>query len=455
MKKSLTTILLVSSIVLTAGCPTGCTKDGGEDISALDGVLINEIAAHDQMTDAESWVELLNNSSASIDISGLGLYLTDQYFDAKCIYTAPQGTTLAAGERIVLSTADETLVTGIASDSDFTLKLALSSTGKSVDEFSPVTTLGAVTAQTARGSFQRIPDGGAEWKNLTYSSKAQENAVFDLDQTKRNGIWVWSSHVSKLMADDCAGLQSLKDKGIDHVILNYAAFNPASKKNTIKFIEAAEGMGLTVHAWIQCFHNSGGWVNPIDDANACFKDDVYATILANAKSYIEDFGVKGIHLDYIRFGGTAQKHNVNAEVNSVEAVTRCCREIRELCDSYSEGLVTSAAMMPDETSSGTYYGQNRKRMGEYIHIFMPMIYRYSYGYNDASCQKKANDFAAYGAECWAGTTTYRGNDSGVSPMTADEVLKDCEVYKGTDAKGIVLFRYDLGEIPDLSNFTIE
>ncbi len=452
MNKGLTTFFLVPVLVLAAACRIGCAD---ENVSAWTGLVINEIAAHDETTDAETWVELLNGSGKSLDISGTGLYLTDQYFNAKCIYTAPDGTVLDAGARLVLSTADETLVTGIASDSDFSLKIAKGPSCRAIDEFKRDKVFDNVSSLTARGSYQRIPDGGSAWRNLSYSSRGMENSVFDLDKTRRNAIWVWSSHIPSLMENGCSELKSLKTKGIDHIILNYAAFNPSSRARSISFIESAESLGLTVHAWIQCFYGSGAWINPIDDENQRYKDEVFEKIVSNAKSYIEGYGVKGIHLDYIRFGGTAPMHNINAEVNSVGAVTRCCREIRELCDSYSGGLVTSAAMMPDETASGYYYGQNRARMGEYIHIFMPMIYRYSYGYSDDGCRNKANEFSGNGAECWPGTTTYRGNDSSVTPMDAAGVLKDCEVYRGTQAKGIVLFRYGIGEVPDLSEFTPE
>ncbi len=443
-------LLLIPALLLA-----GCNHDSKDGSAKWSGVVINEIAAHDETPDAQSWVELLNTGTESVDLSGIGLFLSDQYFDRKCIYAAPEGTSLGAGERMVLSTEDETLLTGMASDSDFTLKLAADASGKAVDEFVRNSVFGTSEApvQTARGSYQRIPDGGAQWRNLTYSSKGMENAVFSLDRTLRAGVWTWSSHIPSLMADDCASMKSLKAKGYDHIILNYAAFSPSARKTTIEFIEAAERIGLTVHAWIQCFY-SGGWVNPIDDENNRYKDEVFDRIAANAKSYIEDYGVKGIHLDYIRFGGTAPKHNPSAEVNAVGAVTRCCRELRELCDSYDEGLVTSAALMPDETRDGYYYGQNLDQMGKYIHILMPMIYRYSYGYDDATCQKVADRFAgnASGAECWAGTTTYRGNDSGVVPMDAEGILKDCNVYKDTGAKGIVLFRYGLGEFPDVNNY---
>lgn len=434
----------------------GCHQDTKNDIAKWGGLVINEIAAHDQTTDAHSWVELLNAGTESVDLSGIGLYLSDQYFDQKCIYAVPEGTSLAAGERLVISTEDESLLTGIASDSDFTLKLSAGASGKAIDLFERSTAFGAGVeppVQAARGSYQRIPDGGAQWRNLTYSSKGEENAIFSLDRTVRAGVWTWNSHISGLMEDDCAALKSLKAKGYDHIILNYAAFKPAVKKNTLKFLEAAEREGLTVHAWIQCFYD-GGWVNPIDDENNRYKDEVFEKIVANAKSYIEEYGVKGIHLDYIRFGGTAPKHNPSAEVNAVGAVTRCCRELRELCDSYSEGLVTSAALMPDETRDGYWYGQNVDMMGEYIHILMPMIYRYSYGYSDAACQKVAERFASNtgGAECWAGTTSYKGDDNGVTPMDAEGILKDCNVYKGTNVKGIVLFRCGLGEFPDIKEF---
>lgn len=240
MNKGLTTFFLVPVLVLAAACRTGCAD---ENVSAWTGLVINEIAAHDETTDAETWVELLNGSGKSLDISGTGLYLTDQYFNAKCIYTAPDGTVLDAGARLVLSTADETLVTGIASDSDFSLKIAKGPSCRAIDEFKRDKVFDNASSLTARGSYQRIPDGGSAWRNLSYSSRGMENSVFDLDKTRRNAIWVWSSHIPSLMENGCAELKSLKTKGIDHIILNYAAFNPSSRARSISFIESAEKIG--------------------------------------------------------------------------------------------------------------------------------------------------------------------------------------------------------------------
>ncbi len=455
MEHSILISFLAAALFVGGGCDK--SEGGKDDISIYKGMVINEIAAHDQTTDAQSWVEILNTGTESVDVSGLGLFLTDQYFTGKCLWTAPSGTVLESGGRLVLSTEDETLVTGIASNSEFELRLARNATGKAVDDFVRSMAFSTPDAQTARGSYQRIPDGDGQWRNLTYSSKATENVIFDLEQTRHIAFWAWKAHLPSLMADDCLMMKTLKAKGYDHIILNYAAFHPSSRKTTTEFIEEAERIGITVHAWIQCFHNSSGWINPIDDENNRYKDEIFEEITRNAKDYIEDYGVKGIHLDYIRFGGTAYKHNPSAEVNAVGAVTRCCRELRELCDSYNEGLVTSAALMPDDNDSHYYYGQDQNEMGKYIHILMPMIYRYSYGYNDAACVRAANKFAdnTAGAQCWAGTTTYKGDDSKVYPMDEDGIMKDCEVYKDSRASGIVLFRYGLGTFPDMTRFNME
>ena len=73
MNSSLPIILLATTLL--AG---GCKESGAEDTGRLQGVVINEIAAHDQTADAPTWVEILNTGAESIDISGLGLFLSDQ-----------------------------------------------------------------------------------------------------------------------------------------------------------------------------------------------------------------------------------------------------------------------------------------------------------------------------------------------------------------------------------------
>ena len=447
------THLLLAIPVLLTVCACKKTPEPPQptDVSAWKGLVFNEIAAHDQTTDADSWVELENTASAAMDLTGIGLYITDEYFKDQRIWAAPSGTKLAPGERLVLSTKDESLVTGISSAAQFVLKLAVED-GTCIDEFDRSKAFSDPAAAYPRGSYQRIPDGTGDWKNMTFSSLGAENKVFSLDDYHRTAIWAWSSHVPDMMDNDAAKLKNLKALGYDHILLNYVAFESANVRNTLKFLDVCEELGINVHCWMQCFYK-GGWVSPVDDDNKCYREDLYADIRAHAKAYLENFGVKGLHLDYIRFGGTASKHYINEEVNGVGAVNRCCREIREILDSYDEGLVASAALMP-EPNTEYAYGQNPAQMGQYIHILMPMEYRYTYGWGDARCKSLTDWFCdhAGGAEVWAGITTYTGNDSGgVKGMDAAALRKDIDIFMDSKAKGLVLFRYGLGTFPSVTD----
>ena len=136
-------------------------------------------------------MELLNTGSSAVDLAGLGLYITDEYFTGQSIWAAPAGAKLGAGERLVLSTDDESLRTGISSAARFVLKLAVED-GTAVDEFDLSKAFPDPAPCYARGSYQRIPDGTGDWKNMTYSSVGGENKVFSMDEYHRTAIWAWS-----------------------------------------------------------------------------------------------------------------------------------------------------------------------------------------------------------------------------------------------------------------------
>ena len=451
MNKRRFLLLAVPALLAAGACHKTPDPPQPTDVSAWKGLVFNEIAAHDQTADAETWVELVNTTSARMDLTGLGLYITDDYFKDQRIWAAASGAKLEAGERLVVSTKDESLVTGISSASQFVLKLAVED-GTSVDVFDRSKAFSNPAPAYPRGSYQRIPDGTGEWRNMTYNSIGGENKVFSVGDYHHTAIWAWSSHVSDMMENDAAKLKNLKKLGYDHILLNYAAFESANQRNTLKFLEKCEELDINVHCWMQCFYK-GGWISPIDDDTKSYKEEVYADIRAHAKTYLEDFGVKGLHLDYIRFGGTASKHDHGSEVNSVNAVNRCCRELREIADSYDEGLVMSAALMP-EPNTEYAYGQNPVKMGQYIHILMPMEYRYSYNWSDDRCKSLTDWFCDHsgGAEVWAGITTYTGNDSGgVKGMDAAALRKDIDIFMDSKAKGLVLFRYGLGTFPDVND----
>lgn len=426
-----------------------CCKNMPADKDKAYGVVINEIAAHDEIQDADTSVELLNASSERIDISGLGLYLSDEYFNDKCIWSAAEGTVLESGERLVLSTLDESLVTGIASDAQFVLKLSRSSKSSPVDVADRSGMFQSPSAASASGSYQRIPDGSSSWCNLTYSSLGVENTITDLSRTRPNAIWLRSLDRAAWLENDCKVMREMKSKGYDHLLLNAVAFVPSARKTTLEFMDAATRHGLVVHAWAQCFYD-GGWICPVDDETHSLKQDLFDKIVDKCRGYIEDYGVKGIHLDYIRFPGSASKHAYPADgIYDYTAVTEFCRQIRNAVDEYEGNIVLSAALMP-EKGTCAYYGQDKNRMGEYLDILMPMAYKYNYNASSRWLADISDYFADNGAgtPCWTGLQTYSGDDN-VKALSTEEILSDCQTVASSDAEGVVLFRYPLGEFPDL------
>ena len=438
-------IIIASALVLLL--VPACNKEKEKASAKYEGIVLNEIAAHEDSEDIATWVELVNTSTEAITLDGLSLFISDSNFKGQNI--CELSGSMAPGERKVLSTEDRGLRTGFASNDQFTLVL-----GPSIDD--PVDSFEHAADAPTLGyfaSWQRIPDASGEMRKLTYSSPGKENVIFDISKTRPTAVWTWGAHMSDLLYDNAKNLRELKAKGYDHILLNFAAFGSAPyRKLARQLIPLCEEIGLTVHVWIQCFYH-GGWESPIDDEKKAYKEEVYERIRNECIDYLENWGVKGVHLDYIRFGGTAQQHNYG-EVNSVAAVNRCCREIREITDSYDEGLVTSAAMMP-ETNAMIHYGQAGYQMSRYIHILMPMIYRYgSYNFDDEAFQNRSDFFANQaamgenGGVSWSGIQTYNANNSG---MTAEELRRDIDLMAATKAEGLVLFRYQLGTFPDIND----
>ena len=221
------------------------------------------------------------------------------------------------------------------------------------------------------------------------------------------------------------------------------------------FIHAAQERNLKVHIWFQCFYKDGKWVNPVDDSLCRYKQEYFDEVIARAKHY-QELGVDGIHLDYIRFGGTAHKHNPSAEITATGCVTEFCRQISTALKAANPDIILSAALMP-EPNSEYYYGQDPAQMGQYIDILMPMIYYHCDSYRPNGAEwalEVADHFATKGApaKVWAGITTYKDTDtSQVVPMDAVNILRDAKMFVNrSKASGVVLFRFGLGEIPDLN-----
>ena len=405
---------------------------------------------------AASWVEIYNSSSHDIRLSGLGLYLTDAQNTGEEI-TIMDDVVAKAGQRLVFSTSDMTLMKGLSSDADFKIVLGKSAEADVLDSFSRDADAGAVTTQKY-GSYQRIPEDGDEWKVTIQATRRMEN--FD---AKPNGIWVWSTHMDQWIADDFKVLKDMKKLGYDHILLNYNSFDdPAKADKARQIIAASKEQGVKVHAWMQVFCENKTWINPIEnlgDDTGRYKQEEFDRIIAKANRYIDDFDVDGIHMDYIRFSGSGQnianKNNYSNGVTACGAITEFCRQIRASLDSRLEGVILSAAMM---TGSNVqyYYGQEAADMGKYIDILMPMVYKYypNVTYDNSWMRGTCSQFTqASDAQVWAGIQTYTHlpGSQDVKGMSASEIRADSEVIRSTKCSGVVMFRYALGEFPDVND----
>ena len=430
---------------------SGCQTDEPFSTAAYSDIVINEVASNDGKLYVDTWVEIANNSAQEVDLSKLSLYLFDDYFDGRQIATF-EGKKLQPKERLVVSTADESLNTGFSDAGDFSLVLGLEATKGIVDKFE----LGDKGKLSLPGSFQRMPDMTGEWKNTPAASIGQENRVLTLENTKPNAIWLWSSHAGEWVENDGAVMKQMKALGYDHILLNFSAFESESKiKTSAKFLQLAAETGMMVHVWMQAFYQNGTWISPVIDAENRYDQALFDRIVNEAKGYVQQYGAQGIHLDYIRFGGTAHKHNPSAEITAVGAVTECCRQVREGIDAVGENIVLSAAMMA-EGSAAYYYGQNPAKMGQYVDVFMPMIYRYHGGGakdSDATCKQRSKLFTTVtDRQVWAGITSYEYEGDAVKSLPAERIREDAELFANeTDCCGLVLFRYALGNFPDVND----
>ena len=437
--------------LLCALLMSGCQTEDPMSTKSFSDLVINEVAANDGNKYADTWVEIANNSDKEMDLSKLSLYLFDDYFDGRQIATF-EGKKLEPKGRLVVSTADESLNTGFSPEGNFTVVLGLTPTSGIVDKFE----LGELGKLSLPGSYQRMPDMTGDWKNSPAASMGQENRILTLENTKPNAIWLWSSHAGEWIENDGAVMKNMKALGYDHILLNFSAFENENKmKTTSKFLHLAAEAGMMVHVWMQAFYQNGTWISPVIDAENRYDQDLFDRIVAEAQGYIKDFGAQGIHLDYIRFGGTAYKHNPSDEITGVGAVTECCRQVREGIDAVGENIVLSAAMMA-EGSAAYYYGQNPAKMGKYIDVFMPMIYRYHGGSakdSDDTCKQRARLFTTVtDRQVWAGITSYEYDGDAVKGLPAERIREDADLFANeTKCSGLVLFRYALGNFPDVND----
>lgn len=242
------------------------------------------------------------------------------------------------------------------------------------------------------------------------------------------GIYVQTSGFSSL------NLAKLKNAGIKHIFLYDGIFSKYSKTTITNFIKNAHNYNIKVHIIVKCFYDTskGKWLSP--------SSSTYQNAAINkVKTYIKNYDFDGVHLDYVRYPGTAYKYS-----NGAGVITNFVKKVRSTINSIDSSVILSLALMPDEViNTGYYYGQNYKSLAAYADILCPMIYEYSYGQSNSWITSKTKSMikliAGSGAELWPVLQTYKGS----SAISYTALCNDISSAVSGGAKNYVLFRYGL------------
>ena len=485
--------LLTTSIFLLLLGMVSCKSDSQVDppdddplfdtllvVNDLKGkVVLNEVRGR---SIANQYIEMMNVHNQAVDIGGVRVeYESDETIET--IGIVPSGTSLAAGAYYVFDKTDGSMNGTLDISKSLILRLIapyyeviepkekglvnsdLNDTLLSV--FNRDAKVGVNMPHPTAGSYVRFPEDSDEWIYTAEFTKGAQNVEVPCAKLQ-NGIWMWTSHYNDIAYPP--NFQNFANNGIGHVLLNEGTngsgitnLGEAAFQNVLNLATAA---GLKVHIWFQCFYNSGGWVNPILRDPPRLNQAHVDGLVERAKKYASNELISGIHLDYIRFPGTAGSNNF-LEINAVQAITETCRQLNVAVKAINPHIKMSAAVMNERAANATYYGQDTRQMSQWIDILMPMVYRYYWssgardhgnGWVQDVSKWFCDEFKASGypdREVWVGIQTYTvqgANDSPVSRLTADQLKYDCMAalrsnagLNGTKngATGIVLFRYDL------------
>ena len=254
----------------------------------------------------------------------------------------------------------------------------------------------------------------------------------------KNAIWIQSRDFYNV------NLNKLAESGIGNVFLHEVAISQYGKSTVINWAKNAASKGIKTHLWIQCFYANGKWINPVDTSKKTYNTAQFNKILSKIKTYSRMDYIGGIHLDYLRYPGNAYKYNYSNGVNGEKAITKFVSQAKTQVNKYNPNILLSAAVMPETSSNAYYYGQNIPKMGKYLDIITPMIYKGNYDKPSSWITSTTKWFVknSGGARIWSGLQTYV-SDNNINPLSINALSKDSKASLSGGADGIGLFRWGL------------
>ena len=237
------------------------------------------------------------------------------------------------------------------------------------------------------------------------------------------GYWVFGRDMKNV------NLTDLKAKGVTDIFLNYYAFTTYDESEVLSFVEKANNNNIHIHIWMQCFYD-GEWHNPATSD--------LSNKINEASKYANMKGIKGVHLDYLRYPGNAYKTE-----NGANAITDFVEKIR----TQNPNTFLSCAIMP-ENEGKYYYGQDIEALGKILDAIIPMQYKGNYKAGTSWLASTTKTFSGK-ANIWSGLQTYKSDDD-TTLLSVTELNEDIQTCLNNGAKGVLLFRYGLSNNIDFS-----
>ena len=252
-----------------------------------------------------------------------------------------------------------------------------------------------------------------------------------------NGYWVFGGDMYNV---DLANLAAL---GTGNIFLNFYAFTKFDQASVLAWIKQANSYGIKVHIWMQAFYE-GIWLSPLN-SDGSINTDLFNSKIEEAKKYASLSGVAGVHIDYLRYPGTAYKYS-----GGTEAISEFVRQITQAIHSVNSNGIVSAAVMPEQNDA-YYYGQDIATISKYLDIIVPMVYKGNYNSGTSWISSITQWFVetSNGAAVWVGLQAYK-SDSDTTKLSASELLNDAQTAYDAGATGVMLFRWG---VTNFINFT--
>lgn len=276
-------VALASLLALNA-----CKNDKEDDVlppqdKDYTGLVLNEICG--KQDPDNDWVEILNTTTKTIDLSGVQLQKTDEEGISEIFYTFSEGATITAGTYKILEQLNGDFTVGISNSKQVGIAL-LAPSGTTINAFDRDADVGANQGHASGGSYARMPNGIGSWKIVTTATPGTANkdeatgpVVPDVDYT---GLIINEICGLQVPDNDWIEILNTSDKPID---LNGVQVQKTDEEGVKEIISTfAEGKTIDAGAFLVISKENGDFSAGISN-----KKQVGVALLAPSGAAINAF----------------------------------------------------------------------------------------------------------------------------------------------------------------------